>query len=223
VKIDVPLSIPEGVSFPEYGREDQLRRWIWRQIQIPQPMYLISTLKPGGVPNCEANSWGLPFGFAPNQMFAFVCGRAHHTAQNVLREGEFVANLPGAAIGATAVRAARSYAENEDEIAKSGLTAIPSRVVKPPRIRECFAHLECTLEWFKKTDSEGGLLLCGRIVAASGDHDAVTGDIQSKIRRTRPILVMPWNIDTERMQLTGGPGQTTAFADVGEVRHIQEG
>lgn len=207
MKIDVPLEIPEGVDFPEYKNKEQLRRWIWRHIQIPQMMYLITTVDENGVPNCEVNTWGLPFGFAPNQMFAFACGRPHHTAQNVLQNGEFVVNIPSAAIGELAERTATSYPRGIDEITASGLTPIPSKVVKPPRIKECKVHFECRLEWYKEiSEQHGGILFCGRIVAASGDQDILTGDIEAKMAKMRPIFVMPWNIDTEKMKLTGEEG-----------------
>ena len=223
MKIDVPLSIPEGAEFLQYANKDQLGRWIWRHIQIPQLLFLVTTLKEGGIPNCEVNSWGLPFGFVPDQMFAFVCGRAHHTAQNVLRDGEFVVNIPGADIGEAAERTATAYGGDVDEIIESGLTAIPSKVVGPPRIKECKAHFECTLEWFKEVDKKGGIFFCGRIVSASGDREALIGDIESKMGNLRPIYMMPWNIDTEKMELTGGEGRTTAYADVGKIRYTAKG
>jgi hypothetical protein len=90
MKIDVSLTIPEDVDFHEYKDKEQLKRWIWRHIQIPQMMYLITTVDEEGIPNCEVNTCGLPFGFAPDRMFTFVCGRPHHTAQNVLKNGEGV-------------------------------------------------------------------------------------------------------------------------------------
>jgi flavin reductase (DIM6/NTAB) family NADH-FMN oxidoreductase RutF len=220
VKIDVPLSIPEGREFPDYEEREQLGRWIWRHVQIPQLLFLVTTLKENGLPNCEVNNWGLPFGFVPNQMFAFYCGTFHHTGRNVLRDREFVVNVPGAEIGEVAVRTARAYGDDVDEIAASGLTAIPSAVVAPPRIEECKAHLECTLEWSKEVDESGAILFCGRVVAASGDHDILTGDIESKMERMRPIYVMPRNIDTEKMILTATSG---AYADIGRIRYTAQG
>jgi flavin reductase (DIM6/NTAB) family NADH-FMN oxidoreductase RutF len=220
VKIDVPLPIPEGREFPDYEEKEQLGRWIWRQIQIPQLLFLVTTLKEDGIPNCEVNNWGLPFGFVPNQMFAFYCGTFHHTGRNVLRSGEFVVNIPGADIGRMATRTARAYDDAVDEIAASGLTAIPSAVVAPPRIEECKAHLECKLEWHKEVDDSGAILFCGRVVAASGDRDVLTGDIESKIKNMRPIYVTPRNIDTERMILTAPSG---AYAELGQIRYAAQG
>lgn len=219
MKIDVPLSMPEGRSFPDYEETEQLGRWIWRHIQIPQLLFLVTTLKENGVPNCEVNNWGLPFGFVPNQMFALYCGTFHHTGRNILRDGEFVVNIPGADIGRTAAQTARAYDEAVDEIAASGLTSIPSVVVAPPRIEECKAHLECALAWYKEVDDSGAILFCGRVVAASGDRDVLIGDIESKMERMRPIYVMPRNIDTERMILTAPSG---AYADIGRIRYTAQ-
>jgi flavin reductase (DIM6/NTAB) family NADH-FMN oxidoreductase RutF len=215
MKLDVPLSIPAGVEFPEYGAKEQLGRWIWRHIQIPQLMFLVTTLKEGGVPNCEVNNWGLPFGFVPDQMFAFYCGTFHHTGRNILRDEEFVINIPGAEIGEAAERTAKAYAEGVDEITASGLTPIPSKVVKPPRIKECRAHLECRLEWHREVDEKGAILFCGRVVAASADRDVLTGGIAEKMQHMRPIYIVPSNIDTEKMRLTG---EGTGYTSVGEIR-----
>jgi flavin reductase (DIM6/NTAB) family NADH-FMN oxidoreductase RutF len=219
MKLDVPLSIPEGLEFPEYKDKRQLGRWIWRHIQIPQLVYLITTRKRNGLSNCEVNSWGLPFGFVPNQMFAFYCDRFHHTGRNILRDGGFVVNVPGADIGDAAVRTARSYGDDVDEIAESGLTALPSSVVAPPRIEECKAHLECVLEWYKEVDESGAILFCGRVVAASGDRDILTGSTESKMGKMRPVFVMPTNIDTEKMALTALGG---TYAGIGRVRRTAQ-
>lgn len=222
-KMDVPVNIPDGVNFSEYRNKYQLKRWIWRHIQIPYPMYIITTVDENGVSNAEVNTWGLPFGFAPDQMFMFVCGKAHHTAQNVLRSKEFVVNVPGSNIGRKAEKTAIPYPEGIDEVKESSLTAIPSRVVKPPKIKECKAHFECKLEWYRYVDKKGKVIVfCGRIVAASADKKVLVGDIESKIKRMKTIYVMPWNIDTIKMKLTGKEKGTTAYANIGNIRYTPQ-
>jgi len=59
---------------------------------------------------------------------------------------------------------------NELEIA--GLTPIPSKVVKPPRIGECLSHFECRVEWTKQWLGTR-LTIVGRVIAASVDRDCV--------------------------------------------------
>jgi len=218
MKLDVPLDIPKDAAFPECKDKSQLKRWLWRHIQIPQLLYLITTRNADGTSNCEANNRGLPFGSLPAQRFAFVCWRAHHTAQNVLRDREFVVNIPGAGILEQALQTARPYEMGIDEVTESGLTPLPARTVSPPRIEECALHIECKLDWHKEIGDAGMILLCGRIVAASGDRQALTGDVETKMRHTRPFFVMPRGIDTEAMRLTG-TGATVG--EIGRVRQVK--
>ena len=48
-----------------------------------------------------------------------------------------------------------------DKIKESWLTTTPSKKVKPPRITECVAWIECKLDWVKP----------------SGDHNLVVGKV----------------------------------------------
>lgn len=216
MKLDVPLSIPKDAEFPEVKNKEQLNRWLWRHVQIPQILYLITTVNEAGVPNCEVNNRGLPLGPIPDQMFAFICWREHHTAQNVLRGGEFVANIPGFPIGKAALKTATPYPAGIDEITESGLTPLPSKVVKAPRIEECKIHLECKLEWYQEIGKDGMILFCGRIVAASGDRDVLTGNVKQKMAHLCPIFVMPWGIDTEKMRFAG---EGAGFAGIDKPRY----
>jgi flavin reductase (DIM6/NTAB) family NADH-FMN oxidoreductase RutF len=217
MKVSIPLCKPEDADFPEYRDKDQLDRWLWRIVQIPYPLYLITTVDENDVPNVEVNTWTMPFGFAPYQMFLFVCGMAHHTAQNAILTGEFVVNVPGDELGDRILRAAKPYPRGVDEVTEAGFTALSAEVLRPPRIAECKAHFECRVMWHKETDDQGGVLIAGQVVAASADQDVVVGDVQAKIDAMGTIYVMPWNVDLERMALTGD-GTTTAFAGIGEVR-----
>ena len=53
-----------------------------------------------------------------------------------------------------------------DEIARSGLHAVPSRRVKPPRIAEMPVHLECRLERMLKLGRMPYTMVIGEIVYA---------------------------------------------------------
>ena len=217
MKVDIPLCVPQTAHFPQYKEKRQLDRWLWRIVQIPYPLYLITTVDEDDIPNVEVNTWTMPFGFAPYQMFLFVCGMVHHTAQNALSTGEFVINLPGDELGDRILRAAEPYPRGVDEVTKSGLTPLPAVKLRPPLITECKAHFECQVAWHKETDDKGGVLIAGRVVAASADHEVVAGDVKVKMNALGIIYVLPWNIDLERMVLTGD-GNTTAFASLDSIR-----
>ncbi|MCC6473168.1 MAG: flavin reductase family protein [Burkholderiales bacterium] len=105
---------------------------------------------------------------------AFTTSAGKDTANNLLATGEFTVNLP---------RWERStlekvricglpFAPGVSEIEKAGFTALPAKVVKPPRILECARHFECRLEWTREW-AGGRLMVCGKLVAASVDADCV--------------------------------------------------
>lgn len=61
--------------------------------------------------------------------------------------------------------------------------------MKVPRIKECKAHFECRLSWYKWTHPRGkddaGVIVLGEIVAASGDKEVLAGTAQEKMQRMR--------------------------------------
>jgi flavin reductase (DIM6/NTAB) family NADH-FMN oxidoreductase RutF len=96
-----------------------------------------------------------------------------HTAANVRATGEFVVNLPSFdRVSLEQVRVVGlPFARGVNELEKAGLTALPSRRLKPPRIAECPRHFECEVEWTREW--VGRLMVVGRVVAASVDADKV--------------------------------------------------
>jgi flavin reductase (DIM6/NTAB) family NADH-FMN oxidoreductase RutF len=111
---------------------------------------------------------------------AFNCNREHRTAQNILRSREFVVNIPGVELAEKVWNVARLPHPRPVEAA--GFTALPSIRVKPPRIAECRAHLECTLVDQKEFGSEVWLL--GRIDSATADPDVVSSKDPFRVMRS---------------------------------------
>jgi flavin reductase (DIM6/NTAB) family NADH-FMN oxidoreductase RutF len=58
-----------------------------------------------------------------------------------------------------------------NELEKAGLTALPSKIVKPPRIAECRSHFECKVEWTKQWLHR--VMVVGKVAAASVDEGCV--------------------------------------------------
>jgi len=111
---------------------------------------------------------------------AFNCNREHWTARNILRGREFVVNIPGVELAKKVWRIAGLPHPRPVEAA--GFTALPANRVKPPRIAECRAHLECTLVDQKKFGNEVWLL--GRIVSASVDSKVASARDPFRVMRS---------------------------------------
>jgi flavin reductase (DIM6/NTAB) family NADH-FMN oxidoreductase RutF len=119
-----------------------------------------------------------------------TCTRVHHepvfisftanvgadNANNILVGSDFVVNLPRwERESLEKVRVVGlPFEPGISEIDKAGLTALPSTIVKPPRIAECSRHFECKVEWTKEWSQR--LMVVGRVVAASVDADCVDAE-----------------------------------------------
>jgi flavin reductase (DIM6/NTAB) family NADH-FMN oxidoreductase RutF len=116
----------------------------------PRPIALVTTLSPDGRVNAAPFSFFNLLGARPPILA--VCpgdrenGVPKDTALNIRRTHEFVVNLVDEAIAEAMNQCAASLAYGENELDHAGLHPVASTVVKPPRIRESPASLECA-EW----------------------------------------------------------------------------
>jgi flavin reductase (DIM6/NTAB) family NADH-FMN oxidoreductase RutF len=114
---------------------------------VPRPIAFVSTISLGGVPN-----------LAPFSFFNAVCSEPpvvsfcptvraplKDTLANVLATREFVVNIVNEAIAAQMNICAAEYPADVDEFEMSGLTAVASDVVTPPRVLESPVSMECRL------------------------------------------------------------------------------
>jgi len=104
---------------------------------------------------------------------AFTTGATKDTYNNVLATEEFVVNVPSfeREILEKVRVVGLEFPPGVNELEKAGLTALPSTVVKPPRIGECRSHFECKVEWTKQWLHR--LMVVGKVVAASVDDGYV--------------------------------------------------
>lgn len=116
----------------------------------PRPIAFITTISPGGRLNAAPFSFFNIFGANP-PIVAFAPGdrddgTPKDTALNVRAMHEFVVNLVDEGIAEAMNKCAASLPYGENELVHAGLTTQPSSVVKPPRIAESPASMEC-VEW----------------------------------------------------------------------------
>ena len=116
----------------------------------PRPIALVTSISADGRVNAAPFSFFNLFGANPP-----ICGFApgdrdngtpKDTALNIRATHEFVVNLVDEKIAEAMNQCAASLPYGENELTRAGLTAAPSSLVKPPRIAEAPASLEC-VEW----------------------------------------------------------------------------
>ena len=145
-------------------------------IIVPRPVALVSTVDPDGVANLAPFSFFTGVGSVPPTLLFCPVVRARglgagndlrkDTLRNVEQTGEFVVNTVSDQISAAANRTAAEVAPEVDEFELSGLTPQASELVRPARVAESPAQMECKLLQVIYTSREpgGGVIVLGEIV-----------------------------------------------------------
>ncbi|MEZ5386157.1 MAG: flavin reductase family protein [Prosthecobacter sp.] len=113
----------------------------------PRPIALTTTVDPEGRVNAAPFSFFNVLGDSPP--IVGICpgdrepGVPKDTARNIRLTHEFVVNLVDEAIAEKMNLCAASLPPGENELEHAGLTAAACSIVKPPRIAESPASLEC--------------------------------------------------------------------------------
>lgn len=161
----------------------------WHPSPLPGQVVLVTSLTPDGRPSVATKSWISMVAFGPPPILMFGCNRSHATARNVLATGEFVVNVPGVDLSATAWAVGSDHATpGVDRFDRHGLSTVAAEVVAPPRVAECHAHLECKLDRIESWGEEVGIF--GQIVAGSIDRWALGGDEAARYGSLSPFFFL---------------------------------
>jgi flavin reductase (DIM6/NTAB) family NADH-FMN oxidoreductase RutF len=171
----------------------------------PRPVILITTISPAGVVNMAPFSAVTFCSYDPPMILVSVGGRKHDpkfvpeelkgkldieeekdTYANLKSSGEFVAHLVSEELLDAVVIADKRYPKEVSEVEKAKLTLIPSKLVKPPRIKEAKLSFECQV-----TDTfnirADHLLVVGKGVAFHADESALSeGRLDTS--RMKPVV-----------------------------------
>jgi flavin reductase (DIM6/NTAB) family NADH-FMN oxidoreductase RutF len=139
-------------------------------IIVPRPIAFVSTLSPEGVRNLAPFSFFTGISANPpvicfSPMVRASDGQHKDTLRNIEATGEFVVNVVSEDFGPQMNACSGEYPPEIDEFEVSGLTPVPSEVVKPPRVAESLVHMECRLLQVVHVSPEplGGSIVLGRV------------------------------------------------------------
>ena len=134
----------------------------------PRPIAFVSSIDGQGRVNLAPFSYFNVFSANPPLVVFSPARRGRdastkHTWDNVQEVGEVVVNLVDHALVHACSLASTDFAEGVDEFVKTGLTAVPSEEVQPPRVGESPVQLECKVLELKSLGEQGG---AGQLVFA---------------------------------------------------------
>lgn len=116
---------------------------------VPRPIGWTSTIASDGRNNLAPFSFFMMITSTPPHIAISVGardGKEKDTLRNIRDAGEFVINIVSADLGPKMAITAAEWPADIDEFEQAGLTAIPSEVVRPARVAEAPAHLECLVQ-----------------------------------------------------------------------------
>lgn len=180
-----------------------------REGVLPLPVVLVSTISQEGILN--AAPWGniTPI-LRPLDEILLASWLKRDTLDNIRATGEFVVNVPTAAMSREVMICARNYPPEVDEFAEAGLTPRPSKVVRPPGIKGCIAWMECRL--VEEICRDKYVLVIGKVEHLEGNDYYFTpeGDMDPD---ARPLCMI---CGTKGMQFAY-PEPTEHFAAYSEM------
>jgi flavin reductase (DIM6/NTAB) family NADH-FMN oxidoreductase RutF len=162
---------------------------------VPRPIGWITTISAAGLVNLA------PFSFfnllsydPPFVMFSSgtheVDGDKKDTVANIEATGEFVYNMATWAQREQMNQTAFIVERGVDELAVAGLEPLPSRLVRPPRVKGSPVHFECRLHQVIQlpgnTPSSQHHVVIGQVIAVHIDDAALT-EGRLDLLKIRPI------------------------------------
>ncbi|MCL4401241.1 MAG: flavin reductase family protein [Acidobacteria bacterium] len=167
---------------------------------VPRPIAFVSSISPEGVLNLAPFSFFTAISANPpvicfSPMVRASDGARKDTLHNIEATGEFVVNVVSEDFAARMNICATEFPPEVDEFQASGLSPIPSDLVKPPRVAESRIHMECKLLQIVNVSPKplGGSLVIGEVLRFHVDDTVLDG----------------FKIDPDRLQPIGRMGGPT--------------
>lgn len=192
MKIELPLIPPKDVKEAWEGQYSVFS-WYNFVINVPSTIFIVTTLKENGRANAQLNAWGMMIGSGKEPKFLLQVLNNSDTYRLIKKNKEFVISYPSFSLHEKFMKTITHYEGEVDELIASGLNHEDSKIVQVPRVKECFASLECKLDWVQDVESEVKLnaLIQGSIVNAAIDEAVLSDDMQESYIKRGFVCLLP--------------------------------
>lgn len=164
----------------------------FKAVVAPRPIGWISTVDDNGRPNLAPYSFFNAIADSPPMVMYSSTGRkigldeGKDSLANIRATGEFVANIVSFALKDRMNTSSGSYPAGEDEFARAGLTPLPCEVVRPPRVGEAPASLECRVWQIIELPGRANIMVIGEVVGVH-INDAMIVEGKLDVTRYQPL------------------------------------
>jgi len=172
----------------------------FNSLVVPRPIGWISSVDKAGVVNLAPYSFFNATSYSPPTVM-FSAGRGQveddgrkDSLRNIIETGEFVHNFTNWDTREAMNESSATTSMDVDEMAMVGLTPIPSKLVKPPRVKETPIHFECklvrTVDMPYSDIKNAYTVVFGEIVGIHIDDAFILPSGQIDIAKLHPIARM---------------------------------
>jgi flavin reductase (DIM6/NTAB) family NADH-FMN oxidoreductase RutF len=134
---------------------------------VPRPIALVTTVGTNGVVNAAPFSMFCMLGEEPPILIISINrladGELKDTSANINATGEFVVHICDEPMAANMHRCGERFSTDVSELEMVGLTAEPSKAVRPPRIVEAPVAFECCVH--EKLETPSRAIFIGRVLS----------------------------------------------------------
>ncbi|WP_457950059.1 flavin reductase family protein [Pseudarthrobacter sp. alpha12b] len=152
-------------------------------VVVPRPIAWVSSTSPAGVDNLAPHSFFTVASVDP-PIIQFTSVGEKDSLRNIEATGEFVVNLAPAALIEEVNATGTNFTPDVSEFDAAGLTREPSAVVRPPRVKESPAVLECSLHQTLRVGD--CVLVFGLVVHGSVSSGVLSGN-HPEVARLDPL------------------------------------
>ncbi|HYF83899.1 MAG TPA: flavin reductase family protein [Clostridia bacterium] len=180
MKMELPVQAPDWIKESWEG-QFEVFPWYYFAIDLPSPIFIVTTLKENGLANAQLSTWGMIAGSGNEPKFILMVHNYTETRKLIEKTGEFVINFPDISLKDKFRNTISRFDNDTDEILASGLQHDASAKVKPLRVKECFAHFECKLDWIQDIEkvTKSTSLVQGSIVHAAIEENVLSDDLKT--------------------------------------------
>ena len=151
----------------------------------PRLTVLVSCVDKAGKANAITLAWSMPVSINP-PIVAISVAPKRYSHQLIEETKEFAINIPTMDIVRETLFCGRRSGRTHDKFKETRLTTLTAKLVKPPIIKECVAHLECKLE--EQVTVGDHTLFIGRVVTAYTDKGIF--DEKFDVKKVKPVYHM---------------------------------
>lgn len=164
-------------------------KWMISSI-VPRPIAFVSTISPEGVPNLAPFSYFSGISSTPPVLAISVGPRRRgvrkDTVRNVEANAEMVVSLVSEELAKPMVLTSGDWPEGRNEFEVAGLTAVPSELVRPPRVAESPLSMECRVIQRVAVGNDPSWIVLGEVLRIHVRDEMLTDGLPDP-RKLRPL------------------------------------